>query len=99
MKKIIISVTTFVFLFCVFALSSFAQMGPQGYNPNSVRPIYEDDIMYRTTVWRRINLLEKQNKPFFAIDNEITTVITEAVRDKKVQPYFPSQSPRNTGFE
>ncbi|MEO1654298.1 MAG: gliding motility protein GldN, partial [Bacteroidota bacterium] len=96
MKKII-SVLTFVCLFAV--VDSFAQIGPQGYNPNSVRPILEDDVMYRTTIWRRINLLEKQNKPFFSFDNEVTRVIIDAVREKKVQAYYPKSNPRDTGFE
>lgn len=98
MKKIIISVKVFLFLFLA-ASSTFAQIGPQGYNPNSVRPILEDDVMYRTAVWRRINLLEKQNKSFFSVDNEITRVIIEAVEAKKVQPYRVTASPRSNGFD
>jgi gliding motility associated protien GldN len=98
MKKIIKCVKTVVCLLLLIPSVSMAQLGPQGYNPNSVRPIYEDDIMYRTTVWRRINLLEKQNKPFFSVENEIPRVIIEAVAEKKVQPYYPSSSPRSNGF-
>ncbi len=79
--------------------SSVSQEPVKGYNPNSVRPIYEDNIMYRTTVWRRINLLEKQNKPFFSYQNEITQVIIDAVKERKIQPYYVSSSPRETGFE
>ncbi len=95
MKKI------FGVMLCVcftMSMSTFAQIGPQGYNPNSVRPILEDDVMYRTTVLRKINLLEKQNKPFFALENEITAVIKEGVKDKKLQPYVPKASPRDAGF-
>jgi hypothetical protein len=84
---------------CVcLSLSAFAQIGPQGYNPNSVRPVLESDIMYRTTVWRKINLLEKQNKPFFALENEITAVLIEGVKSKKLQPYQYTSSPRDAGF-
>jgi len=84
---------------CVcLSFSAIAQIGPQGYNPNSVRPILESDVMYRTTVWRKINLLEKQNKPFFALENEITAVIKEGVESKKLQPYVPKASPRDAGF-
>lgn len=65
-------------------------------NPNSVRssqkevygqPIYESDVMYRTSIWRNINLREKQNLPFFAIENEITKVIMDGVRAGKLQAY------------
>jgi gliding motility associated protien GldN len=98
MKKII-GVNVFAFLLLLVCSMGFAQIGPQGYNPNSVRPVLESDIMYRTTVWRRINLLEKQNKPFFSRDNEITAVIIEGVKEGKLQPYEPTYSPRSTGFD
>lgn len=97
--KRIISVSVLAVLLGVAPISLFAQIGPQGYNPNSVRPILEDDVMYRTTVWRKVNLLEKQNKPFFSQKNEITRVIIEAVTEKKVQPYIPSSDPRDNGFQ
>jgi gliding motility associated protien GldN len=98
MKKIV-SVNLKVLFCLLISLSAFAQIGPQGYNPNSVRPIYEADVMYRTTVWRRINLLEKQNKPLFSTENEITKVIIDAVKEGKLQPYYAKASPRLTGFE
>ncbi len=82
----------------VICQDAFAQFGPNGYNPNSVRPILESDVMFRTTVWRRINLLEKQNTPFFSIENEISKVIIEGVKEKKLQPYRTDGSPRNTGI-
>ncbi|MDX2304059.1 MAG: gliding motility protein GldN [Microscillaceae bacterium] len=97
--KRIISVSAVLFLVFALADLSFAQIGPQGYNPNSVRPILESDVMYRTTIWRRVNLLEKQNKPFFSYQNEITKVIIDAVQEKKVQPYYNKTSPRLTSFE
>jgi gliding motility associated protien GldN len=96
MKKIMKNLIVIVCLFVSF--SAFSQIGPQGYNPNSVRPIYENDIMYRTSVWRRVNLLEKQNKPFFSQDNEITRVIVDGVQDGKLQPYLPVASPRENPF-
>lgn len=97
--KRIISVNAVLLIVFAFADYAKAQIGPQGYNPNSVRPILESDVMYRTTVWRRINLLEKQNKPFFSYQNEITRVIIEAVQEKKVQAYYVKSNPRLTGFE
>ncbi|MFT4741956.1 MAG: hypothetical protein ACJAT1_000032 [Marivirga sp.] len=51
-----------------------------GYNPNSVYPIHEDDIMFKKRVWRRMDLNEKQNKPFFANKNEITKIILNAAK-------------------
>ena len=73
-------------LLLVFAASiaSFAQFG---YNPNSVRPVLEDDIMFRKTVTRRINLKEKQNRPFMAKGYEISDLIFVAVKTGKLQGY------------
>ncbi len=97
----IISVTATVFLFLLLSMTSNlqAQIGPEGYNPNSVRPVLEDDVMYRQTIWRRINLLEKQNKPFFSYQNEVTQVIIDAVKSAKVQPYAVTNNPRSSGYD
>ncbi len=72
----------------VFILTSFATSIAQvGYNPLSVRPILEDDIMYRKRVERRINLKEKQNLPFFAQDRLITLIILDGVAAGEITPY------------
>ncbi len=95
MKKVICFgfLTTLLNLIC---LISFAQVG---YNPNSASPVNEDNIMYRNSIIRRINLLEKQNKPFFSDKRKLTRLVIQAIKDKKVQPYQPSEDPRSTGFE
>lgn len=51
-----------------------------GYNPNSIHPIHEDNIMFKKRVWRRLDLREKQNIPFFSTGNEITKHIIEAAK-------------------
>lgn len=51
-----------------------------GYNPNSVHPIHESKILYKNRVWRRVDLEEKQNKPFFAFNNEISRFIIDAAK-------------------
>lgn len=51
-----------------------------GYNPNSVRPIHRDDILIQKRVWRSMELNEKQNVPFMAINREITKHIIEAAK-------------------
>jgi len=102
MKKLILS----AFALWLGIGLSFAQFGENGYNPNSVRgeqraiygqPIYEDDIMYRTTVWRKINLLEKQNAPFYAVDNELPKVIIEGVQEGKLEAYYYDEGARSDG--
>lgn len=58
-----------------------------GYNTMSVRPIHVSDIMYKMSVWRRINFKEKCNEPFFAQNNEFTRIIMESVRRGQLQAY------------
>ncbi len=75
----------FVFLFTIAALSCTGvavaqESGNDGYNPNSVRPIHDDDIMFKKRIWRRMDLNEKQNKPFFAMGNEISKIILDAAK-------------------
>ena len=57
------------------------------YNENSVHPIRESDIMLKKRVWRRIDLNEKQNKPFFSFNNEISKILIEAVKAGVLTPY------------
>lgn len=65
-----------------------AQVGNvDGYNPNSIRPIHETDQLYKTRVWRRMDLREKQNKPFFSENRRITRVIIESVMNGTLYPY------------
>ena len=70
------------------SLGSFAQeqSTTAASNP-SARPIPEPDIMYRKTVWRTIDLREKQNKPFFADGRQITKVIIDAVKRGELPIY------------
>ncbi len=65
-----------------------AQEVASGYNPNSVNPIHESDIMFQKRIWRRMDLKEKQNRPFFANNNEITKIIIEAVKQGVLFPYM-----------
>src|SRR4051794_4376787 len=74
---------TFMFI-CIFCGNSFAQ---NGFNPNSVRPIHESDIFYKKSIIRAIDLREKQNKPMFSRNQEITKIIMEAVENGKLTPY------------
>ena len=63
------------------------EKGNLEYNENSVHPIRESDIFLRKRVWRRIDLNEKQNKPFFSFNNEISKIIIEAVKAGVLTPY------------
>lgn len=74
-------------LFMAVSSPVVAQEKSQEYNENSVRPIRESDILLKKRVWRRIDLKEKQNKPFFAFNNEISKILMEAVKAGVLTPY------------
>jgi Gliding motility associated protein GldN len=59
----------------------------KGKNPDSVRPIDESNIMWKQRLWRRMDLQEKQNQPFFSKGNEITKYLIEWVQSGVLQPY------------
>ncbi len=66
---------------------SMAQEQDDGYNPLSVYPIHESYMMFRKTIWRRMDLKEKQNLPFFSRNGELPTVIINAVKAGLLFPY------------
>ena len=53
----------------------------------SHRPIPPSDQMFRKSIWRQVDLREKQNKPMFSEGKEISRVILEAVRRGELQAY------------
>ncbi|WP_421764062.1 gliding motility protein GldN [Ekhidna sp.] len=53
-----------------------------------VKPeVDETQVMFRKTVWRRMNMKEKQNVPFFSLNGEISRLIVEAVDEGLLTPY------------
>jgi len=56
-------------------------------NNASARPIPETDLMYKKVVWRGLDLREKQNKPMFSVNKEITKVIIDAVKRGELVAY------------
>ena len=64
-----------------------AQEKPRVQNPNSIRPIDEEDVHYRARLWRRMDLNEKINQPFFSINNEISKYLVEWVKAGVLVPY------------
>ncbi len=65
----------------------YGNYADDGYNHNSVRPVHESHIMYQKSLWHRVSLKEKQNRPFFATENEITGLIIDAVKLGIIRPY------------
>jgi len=58
-----------------------------GYNKFSVRPIHESDIMYKKTIIRALDLREKQNKPLFSKNRELTRLLIDAVQRGDIKAY------------
>jgi gliding motility associated protien GldN len=58
-----------------------------GKNSLSVRAVDENDIMMKKTLWRRIDLKEKQNQSMFSKNNEITKYLIEAVKSGLIDAY------------
>jgi hypothetical protein len=59
----------------------------KGANSMSVRPINDSDIMMKKTLWRRIDLKEKQNQSMFSKNNEISKYLMEAVKSGLLVAY------------
>jgi len=58
-----------------------------GTNAMSVRGINENDIMMKKTLWRRIDLKEKQNQSMFSKNNEISKYLMDAVKAGLIDAY------------
>lgn len=67
--------------------TSYAQEQGSGYNPNSVYPVHDSYVMYKKTLWRRMDLREKQNAPFYSTNGELPTIIINAVKAGLLFPY------------
>lgn len=67
--------------------SSVSEINDAGFNKYSLRPIHESDIMYKKSILRAVDLREKQNKPIFSRNKEITKLIIEATKRGEITPY------------
>ena len=71
-----------------FSLTVAAQeQATTASSTGSHRPIPLSDQMFRKSIWRQIDLREKQNKPMFSEGKEISRVILEAVKRGELQAY------------
>jgi gliding motility associated protien GldN len=53
----------------------------------SSRPIPDRDILMKRTLWRRVDLKEKQNLPMFSMNNEITRYLLDAAKAGLLDAY------------
>ena len=94
MKKLSLLLVSAFALLLFFAGTDVMAQRVNGYNPNSVLPIHTEDIMFEKRVWRRVDLKEKQNLPFFAFNNEITKILIQAVKAGLLPVYVNDDSLR-----
>ncbi|QRR03604.1 type IX secretion system ring protein PorN/GldN [Dyadobacter sandarakinus] len=53
----------------------------------SARPIGDEDVMMKRTLWRRVDLKEKQNISMFSKNNEITRYLLDAAKAGLIDAY------------
>ncbi len=85
MKKI--KVLSILGLMVASSLAMAQEKSDNGINPLSLRPIHESNVMYKLTLWRRIDLMEKQNQPLFSKGAEITKHLIDGVKAGVLEPY------------
>ncbi|MEL7006693.1 MAG: hypothetical protein AAFN93_28800, partial [Bacteroidota bacterium] len=70
----------------LLALSAF-QLSAQEI-PNLIKPEVADSYtLFKKTVWRRMDLQEKQNRPFYSTNGEISKLLIKAVDEGLLRPY------------
>ena len=77
----------FLVLSTFYGFSALAQEKPAEPNPHSAYPIDKVDIQYKATFWRKMDLREKINQPFFSKNSEISKFLLEGVKSKMLDAY------------
>ena len=84
------SFRTFAALVAGLTLSVSASAQEQATTASSTgskRPIPTSDQMFRKSIWRAVDLREKQNRPMFSEGKEISRIIMEAVKRGELVAY------------
>jgi gliding motility associated protien GldN len=87
------SKTIAVVAWALASTAAVAQYDPEAStNPNSLFniPVYEQ--VYKVRVWRDMDLQEKQNKGFFAMGNEISRIIIDAIKTGEISKVYMNDS-------
>jgi gliding motility associated protien GldN len=58
-----------------------------GYNEHSLRPIRKDDIMFKKSLWFRMDMREKMNVSFHIPNSEFSKLLIEAVKNDMIEPF------------
>ncbi|WP_420576897.1 gliding motility protein GldN [Ekhidna sp.] len=71
----------------VFSLSLTFGFAQEELAPLVKPEVEESQVMFKKTVWRRMDLEEKQNRPFFSLNGEVSRLLIEAVDEGLLTPY------------
>lgn len=74
---------SYVIVFFMLASVGYSQERAPLIKPE----VEEAQIMFMKTIWRRMDLTEKQNRPFFSLNGEISRLLIEAVDEGLLTPY------------
>ncbi len=77
----------FCYVFLAGLLFSSAVEAQEMGMPIIKAEVDKDQIMFQKTIWRRMDLKEKQNKPFFSSNGEITRLLLEGVNQGLLKAY------------
>lgn len=82
---------SFLLVGLVASFGSFAQNKAEkplnDSKENAVRPVDDSNIHYRARLWRRMDMNEKINQPFFSVNNELSKFLIEWVEAGVLTPY------------
>ncbi|WP_082026531.1 gliding motility protein GldN [Flammeovirga sp. OC4] len=84
-NRIFIYILT-AFLFIV-SNESKAQMADTLTNPHSMMDIQNYEVMWKKSLWFRVNLQTKINYGFFSKNKELTKIIIDAVKNDRIVPF------------
>lgn len=76
----------------VFSSLTCAQELEAQFDPNSTLRIPRYEQLYKVRVWRDVDLREKQNKGFFAVGNEITKLVLNAINSGELADIYANDS-------
>ncbi len=71
----------------VFSLSLTFGYAQEELAPLVKAEVEETQVMFKKTVWRRMNLKQKQNRPFFSLNGEVPRLLIQAVDEGLLTPY------------
>ncbi|GAB4241320.1 MAG: hypothetical protein Tsb0034_18240 [Ekhidna sp.] len=71
----------------VFSLLVSTAMAQEELAPLVKPEVEESQVMFKKTVWRRMDMLEKFNRPFFSKNGEVSRLLIQAVDEGLLTPY------------